>query len=263
MADEERTEATTGEAAGESTQEQETVQAGAEHAETAAGGQDPRDEQLRLMREENERLRALAANASSTEGRAEASPTTHAPSYEQAFAAEAQDIANARQRLMEREATEGVTVESMREAQKLIERQQRLAVATTAHALKKTELNTFVATLPPKDQQAFRDFAASNGHRYADLEALFDGYEAKKLRAERTKTVAKTERAEAIIKRNDEGRIATVTREVTAAEAKEKRAKMTGKQFDAEYDRLIASGDNAGALRLSQRLNSGQLEVED
>lgn len=262
MADEERTEATTGEAAGESTQEPEQAQAGAEHAETAAGGEDPRDEQLRLMREENERLRAAEASRS-TEGRAEASPTTHAPSYEQAFAAEAQDIANARQRLMEREAVEGVTVESMREAQKLIERQQRLAVATTAHALKKTELNTFVATLPPKDQQAFRDFATSNGHRYADLDALFDGYEAKKLRAERTKTVAKTERAEAIIKRNDEGRIATVTREVTAAEAKEKRAKMTGKQFDAEYDRLIASGDNAGALRLSQRLNSGQLEVED
>ena len=261
MSDEERTGATPGETAGEPTPEQ----AGAEHVETAAGGEDPRDERIRLMEEENARLRAQAEEREgrSSEGRAEALPTTHAPSYEQLLAAEARQIEAERIAIMEQEAREGQTVESIRRAQKLIQREGKLTAAVTSLALKKTELNTFVAGLPKEDRDSFRAFAASDGHRYADLEALYDGYEAKKLRAERGRVKETAARADAIIKRNGEGRVATTTREVTAAEAKEKRQKMTGKQFDAKYNDLIDRGDHAGALALSQSLNSGQIEVED
>lgn len=261
MADEreEPTGATPGEGAGE-----DQPQADAERDETAAGGTDERDEQLRLVREENERLRQQMAEreARTTEGRAE-HPTTPAPSYEHALAEEARMIGVEEAAIMEKEATEGQSVETIRRAQKLLDRKSRLTTATMAHALKKTELNTFVATLPKEQRAAFREFVARKGHLFANLEVAFDGYEAGLLRAERGKSTEKTKRAEDIIKRNDEGRVTTTTREVSAAEARGKREKMTGAKFDDEFDRLIARGDHDGALVLSRRFAEGKIELDN
>jgi hypothetical protein len=124
-------------------------------------------------------------------------------------------------------------------------------------------MNTFVAALPKDQQGPFRAFSARNAHRYGDLEALYDGFEIQMERAKRGKTQETVKRAEKIIERNDAGRVSTTTREVTAADASRKREKMTGKQFDDEYDRLIAAGDHAGALALSQKSLTGKIEVED
>lgn len=255
MDEQERTEVTPGDEATELRDEQ---PAGATE-DAAAGGDDALAEQLRIRDEEIARLKAEAAErerrSAPETGRTEAQPTTPVASPEQALDAERHAIEAERYAIMELEAQNGPSVESIRRAQKLIQREQRFSSAVTAYALKKNELNTFVGSLPRDEQAGFRAFVATKGHLYANLEVAYEGFELARLKSERSRTKASAERAESIIKRNDEGRVGSATREVSAAEAKSKKQQMTAKQFDDEYDRLERMGDVNGLVALSQRMD--------
>lgn len=129
----------------------------------------------------------------------------------------------------------------------------------TQVSLKKQELNIFVNGLPKEQKDSFRAYARDNAHRFADLDAMYDAFEANLLR----KASGKVKVAEKIIANKDRGVVGQGVREVSAAEAKEKVAKMTGKQYDDKYDQLIREGNINEALELSRRLAKGTLQVDD
>lgn len=139
----------------------------------------------------------------------------------------------------------------------------QLSLQATAWGLQQTQEKVFEMELPADDRAAFREFKEKNRHRFGDLDAMrdaFDGQRARQSLAEVQKTKA---RAEEVLADRKRGVVATGTREVPAAEMRERKGvtRMTESAFDTRVEQLRATGDHDGARALLRQATQGLIEL--
>jgi len=203
-------------------------------------GKEPDYKQLYLTKTKNleEEVNRLRAERESREALAPAAP---ADSFDTQLQ---EDFV----RLQDRDPEAARVLQAIVEAQDLTRRQLE---SKLQQALDRAEI-------PIDERDEVERHFKANRHRLGDLKGARAELRAVKLEAENRQL---REQAEARTTRQpDPDVIRTMTREVPASDAKQRR-KMTGEQFDAEAARLEAAGDVTGAMKLRGQFNRGEIEI--
>ena len=139
----------------------------------------------------------------------------------------------------------------------------QLGLQATAIGLQKMQEQLFELNIPEEERDDWREFLKNNRHRHADLDAARDAFDGKRARqsladAKRTKA-----RAEEVLADRKRGVVATGTREVPAAEMRERKGvtRMTESAFDTRVEQLRMAGDYEGARALLRNASEGLIEL--
>jgi len=118
------------------------------------------------------------------------------------------------------------------------------------------------AQIPADKVKRVEEHFSRNRNRLGDLKAAQAEIDADDLRSENQRLREEINRGKPAsdLARPDSDVVRTLTREVPASDAKQRR-KMTGDQFEAEAARLEAAGDVIGAMKLRGAYNRGDIEI--
>lgn len=262
MADTEAPGTTASEAASD-----EAVQASAETTEAPVGGA-TEGQDIEALKAELAELKAQMADALTRRTEAAPAPvyppTNEGPGPEDALRQQMDEIAQQAAQInaeIEVLATRGN--DPVAKAAILQRKQMQVALQATALSIQQMREAVYLHELPEADRAAFKTFVASNRHRYADMDAAYEGFLGQRYKQERASLARKERAATEVVRRAQEGIVGTGTREVPAAEMRQRAGvtQMTEEAFDNKVEQLRAAGDFEGARKLQRDHTDGRIQL--
>lgn len=236
-----------------------------ETTETTVGGGEAEEQQptTQQLLDELNALKAQLANQPRQEAVA-TPPTADGPSYEEQLRGQMAELAD-QDAMLEHEINILARNGNDPVAKGLLQQKKalRLALQATAFGLQKTQEQVFEFSIPEEDRAAWRDYLNKNRHRHADLDAARDAFEGKRARETRSDVLKTKQRAEEVLAERKRGVVATGTREVPAAEMRERKGvtRMSESAFDTKVETLRAEGRFDEARDLLRKASAQEIEL--